>query len=242
VIKGVFFDVGGTLYSYRKLPSAQAEVLQELAEKFELQHSAADLAQHYRSANKEVDLRYADKPGYLFREYFRDIYTDFLGRLDQTHQLHRFDWFDELQRDKLVGQLELQADCHSTLEELKAMGLYLSAVSNADDNQLAPLIERGQLQRWLTHWSSSEEAQSCKPDQRFFQLALKKSGLTPDQVVFVGDSLEQDIQGAHTAGMTTVLITESGIPTPMHIGREVPDPNYRITRLSELPDILRRLI
>ena len=241
MVKGIFFDVGGTIYSYRKMSSAQAEVLQQLLQKLDLECSAADLAQHFRLANKEVDLRYAKKPGYLFCDYFCDIFSALLKRINRTHQQHYFGWFNALQQEKLVGSLTLQPDCHSTLDQLKAMGLYLSAVSNADNNQLVPLVERGELQRWLTHWTSSEEAQSCKPDQRIFQIALNKADLTPDQVVFVGDSLEQDIAGAHAAGMTTVLITEPGIPVPMHIGRDVPEPHYRIKRLGELPDIVRSL-
>ena len=52
MVKGIFFDVGGTIYSYRKMSSAQAEVLQQLLQKLDLECSAADLAQHFRLANK----------------------------------------------------------------------------------------------------------------------------------------------------------------------------------------------
>jgi HAD superfamily hydrolase (TIGR01509 family) len=137
--------------------------------------------------------------------------------------------------------MELMPDCHDTLTRLKTMGFYLAAVSNADEDQLQPLVERGQLNQWLTHWTSSEVAQSCKPDLRFFEVALKKSGLAADEVMFVGDSPEQDILGAHAMGMTTVLITEADRHAPMHIGRKTPEPNFTIAGLSELPGIVERL-
>jgi hypothetical protein len=41
--------------------------------------------------------------------------------------------------------------------------------------------------------------------------------------------------------MTTVLITEPGIPSPMHVGLETPDPHFSISRLSELPGIVEKL-
>ncbi|MFY9329324.1 MAG: HAD family hydrolase [Georgfuchsia sp.] len=239
MIKGIFFDVGGTLYSYRNIQPTMMLLFEKMAARLELEHDITEVARHYQLANKEADRHFADKPFYLFRDYCETIFANFLNRIDKQHLHNHFSWFEENHRGMLVGCMELHTDCHATLDRLKDMGLYLSAVSNADENQLAPLIERAQLPRWLTHWTCSETAQSCKPDRRFFEIALKKSGLAADQVLFVGDSLEQDIEGAHATGMATVLITEIDQPAPMEIGRETPEPDYRISRLSELPGIVQ---
>ncbi|HKY90679.1 MAG TPA: HAD family hydrolase, partial [Nevskiaceae bacterium] len=163
MIKGVFFDVGGTLYSYRKLRAATADLMVVLAEKFGLSHEPGVLLGHYAAASRQVDLLHADKPAYLFRDYAEAIFLDFATRIERPDLHVHFDWYEPLQRQRLVGSLELRDDCHETLDRLKAMGLYLSVVSNADDNQLAPLVERAQLQRWMDHCTSSEEARSCKP-------------------------------------------------------------------------------
>lgn len=241
MIKGVFFDVGGTLYSYRNLPTTAADLMRVLMERLALDRPVQELLRLYQQANKEADRVYAEKPAYLFRHYFETIFENWLRLLDQPHHRAHFEWFEPLQREQMLDCIVLQADCHAALERIKAMGLYMAAVSNADENQLGPLVERGELHRWLTHWTSSEAAASCKPDQRIFQIALDKAQLAPHQVVFVGDSLEQDIAGAHKAGMKTVLITESDDHAPMSIGRETPEPDFRIKTLSELPAILERL-
>lgn len=241
MIRGVFFDVGGTLFSYRNLPAAMSGLVQTLAKKLELQHEPKTLLAHYVVAHKEADRVYAEKPAYLFRDYFETVFLNWLDRIESRHLHAHFDWVEALHREQMIGCIVLQEDCHAMLDQLKAMGLYLSVVSNADENQLRPLVERGQLERWMTHWTSSEAAGSCKPDRRFFERALEKSGLEANEVLFVGDSLEQDIQGAHAVGMTTVLITEPGIPTPMAIGRNTPEPDFRINRLMELPPIVERL-
>lgn len=45
-----------------------------------------------------------------------------------------------------------------------------------------------------------------KPNASFFQLALEDLGLPADQVVMVGDDIEDDISGAQAAGIRGVLI------------------------------------
>lgn len=241
MIKGVFFDVGGTLYSYKNMQSAMMDVLQEMKAKLQLEHDLLEVAHHYQLANKNIDQLYADKAFYLVRDYMGEVFAAFLERIDRPHLQSHFDWFEPYQRASMIGCMELKPDCHSTLTRLKDMGLYLSAVSNADENHLIPLVERGELHRWLTHWTSSEAARSCKPDRRFFEIALEKSGLAANQILFVGDSLEQDIQGAHAMGMKTALITELDGPAPMHVGRETPQPDFQIATLSELPGIVEKL-
>ena len=241
MIKGIFLDVGGTLYSYQNLRPATMELMGALKSRLGLQIDLAEVAGHYGRANRDVDLQMADRPFYLFRDYFQMIFTNFLDRVDQAQAEHEFAWFEQHQRVTILDALQLKADCHAALAQLKERGLYLSAVSNADENILLPLVERGQLHRWLDHWTSSEAALSCKPDRRFFEVALRKSGLSANEVLFVGDSLEQDIQGAHTVGMSTVLIAEADQPAPMHVGRNTPEPDFRITHLSELPGLVDQL-
>ena len=220
MIKGVFFDIGGTLYSYRKMPAAMKELLQMTARKLELEYDFDELARHYQLASRETDKEFSEKSFFLGRDYIGDIFTRFLDRIGKKHLQSHLAWFEENQRDLFIRSMEIMPDCHETLTRLKAMGLYLSAVSNADENHLQPLVERAELHRWLDHWTCSETAQSCKPDKRFFEIALQKSGLSADQVLFVGDSREQDIQGAHSVGMRTVLISETDQPAMMEVGRK----------------------
>jgi HAD superfamily hydrolase (TIGR01509 family) len=239
MIKGVFFDLGGTLYSYKHPQSALMDTVERIAERLELDHDTEALAKLYELANKDVGKEFAEKPFFLVRDYFRALFTKFLERIDKAHLDEHHEWFHQFQHETLLETLTLKADCQETLAQLKNMGLYLSIVSNIDDDMLDPLVARGEFHRWLSHWTSSEGAQSCKPDQRFFEIALAKSGLKPEEVLFVGDSMEQDILGAHIAGMVTVLIAEDDTPAPMQVGKKVPDPDYRIKSLSELPEIVR---
>ena len=132
----------------------------------------------------------------------------------------------------------LREDCLDTLRALRERGLYLSIVSNIDDDHLFPMVERSGLNEVLDHWTSSEEARSCKPDPRFFELAMQKAGHSADQVLFVGDSPEHDVAGAKGVGMTTALIVEDGGAPPLQTGRATTAPDHQIRSLSELLELI----
>ena len=69
-------------------------------------------------------------------------------------------------------------------------------------------------------------------------MALARSGLAAGDVLFVGDSPEHDIIGAHAVGMRTALILDGGIPPPLQTGRVNITADHNIARLTELKDIV----
>ena len=48
-----------------------------------------------------------------------------------------------------------------------------------------------------------------KPDARLFQLALEKAALPPEQVWFIGDTVDTDVRGAQETGLFPVLFRGS---------------------------------
>jgi HAD superfamily hydrolase (TIGR01509 family) len=238
MIKGVFFDLGGTLYSYSTMGESVVKLLNEFSEKLSLANNPMELIGYYQAASKDADHHYANQTFYLFENYFKSIFVGFTERLNHPSAADHSQWFYDRQLDIIINDLALKPHCHETLAALKAKGLYLSIVSNSDDDMLRTLVDNANLDPKFNHWTSSEAAKSCKPDPGFFEVALAKAGLQANEIIFVGDSLEQDILGAHAMGMTTVLISEDGGEAPMHIGKETPEPDYQITDLQELINII----
>ena len=62
------------------------------------------------------------------------------------------------------------------------------------------------LQNYLIAWFSLSDQRMVKPSPKNFQLALSKLGLSPDQVIMVGDSARRDLGGAKRAGIECVLV------------------------------------
>lgn len=238
--KAVFFDLGGTLFSYRNMGRGSAPALMESARRLGVDAEPKDIGRAYRDANRSVSRRYAELEYYLHRDLFRDVFVEFADALGVNYSEDVFAWYAEKQREAVLTHLELREDCLDTLAALKRRGLYLSIVSNIDDDHLEPLVAQSGLGSFLDHWTSSEQARSCKPHQRFFEVAREKAGVRPEEVVFVGDSPEHDIHGAKTAGMTAVLIEEDGMVAPLQSGREdTHPPDHVIRALSELARIVQ---
>ena len=71
-----------------------------------------------------------------------------------------------------------------------------------------------------------------KPDPRIFEIALGKAGCSPEELVHVGDSLENDIVGAKKAGVKSVWLNRNGHESPdIRVDRE-------ISSLRQLTDVL----
>jgi HAD superfamily hydrolase (TIGR01509 family) len=111
---------------------------------------------------------------------------------------------------------------------LRDIKLPIGVLSNWDNtliNKLA-LIE-GVDFRWVI---GSAETGSRKPDPEFFAKVLEVSGLLPEEVAYVGDSVRLDIEPARRLGLRAVLIDRDGC---------FPNSNIpRIAHLGELRSIL----
>ena len=235
---GVFFDLGGTLFSYRHVPRTTLPLLLEAVERLGAAVEVARIKAAYTQAQREITHAYAERAYYLHRDFFHDTFMRFADLIEAPHDEAVHDWYREAHRSAIVDCLVLKEDCVETLSHLRGAGLYLSVVSNIDDDMLVPLIEREGLARYFHHWTSSEAAQSCKPDRRFFEHALELSGLAPQEVLFVGDSPEHDIAGANEVGMRTALIVDGGMEPPLQTGRETARPDHVIHNLAELRALL----
>jgi len=239
-LRAIFFDLGGTLFSYRDVPRRSMPLILAAGERLGVTAEPRELGRAYRAASRDAFSEYAPRPYYLHRDLFRETYRGFAERLGAEATEDFLDWFHEAQRQVMIDGMELRDDCLDTLAELRKRGLGTSIVSNIDDDYLIPMVEQSGLHEVLDHWMSSEEAKSCKPDPGFFEHALEKQGCRAGEVLFVGDSREHDIVGARGVGMTSVLIVEPGVSAPTGESLPTADPHHEINQLAELIELVKR--
>jgi HAD superfamily hydrolase (TIGR01509 family) len=100
----------------------------------------------------------------------------------------------------------LAATTHGLLESLRARGLKLGLVSNAFDPGwlLHCDLEQMGLAERLDVAVFSSEVGLRKPHPAIFERALEALGVRPEDALFVGDRLYEDVRGAGELGMTTV--------------------------------------
>jgi putative hydrolase of the HAD superfamily len=91
------------------------------------------------------------------------------------------------------------------LRELRALGLRLVVVSNADGTVERGLTRAG-LRPLLDEVVDSHLVGFEKPDPRIFSHALVRSGSRPDTTLHVGDLYAADVVGARAAGVHPLLL------------------------------------
>jgi putative hydrolase of the HAD superfamily len=101
-------------------------------------------------------------------------------------------------------------DVRPTLAALRAHRYQLVVVSNANGT-LHRMFDRIELTSAFDVIFDSHREGVEKPDPRFFQIALDRSGATPSTTVHVGDLYHVDVVGARAAGITPVLIDSADL-------------------------------
>ena len=96
-------------------------------------------------------------------------------------------------------------DTRPALTSLAARGVRLGVVSNWDE-RLRGLLRRLDLDRYFEVIVVSCEEGFAKPSRAIFASAAQKLGLSPVNILHVGDSAEMDVAGAQAAGFAAVRI------------------------------------
>ena len=160
----------------------------------------------------------------------RDI---FIARIQMFYDRYHVNRNAENDADSLLAEaFERKAypEIKVVLNEL--MKNYLVFIgSNTDNDVLENVMQKNSIAVHKVY--TSENLKCYKPAGRFFTKILDDNGLSPDEVLFVGDSITDDILGPKAIGMKTVWLDRNGIG-----GNSGQD--YTITDMNELiNDVLR---
>ena len=230
MIRAVLFDFGGTLYDYATLEAAERESLLELARWAGVDAQPAAIFRAHRESLRRVFHEYLPRRFYLHREMFREAIAGMLADLGAQPEHATLDRYRNQQWQRHARDFALREGVLETLAILRDRRLHLGIVSNIDEDQLAHLLELSGLQPYFDSVLSSEAAQSCKPDPAIFEEALRRAACAPDEALFVGDTVRQDIAGANAMGLQSVLLWHRAdkpppddAPQPRHIIRRIPD-------------------
>ncbi|MFQ6043166.1 MAG: HAD family hydrolase, partial [Candidatus Poribacteria bacterium] len=197
-IKAISFDADGTLWDFEKvMRHSLHHVLIELKK---LEPNAADMLDidkmikiRNRVANelKGRITNLEDIRLEAFRQTLKCIGkpNDALAsHLNQVYLKHRFE------------DMELFDDVLPTLNELRAK-YTLGILSNGNSYP-----ERCGLESTFQFVIFSQDYGVEKPNPRLFQIAVEKARCSKQQLLHVGDSLQNDVMGAINAGIKSVWL------------------------------------
>ncbi|HVB76478.1 MAG TPA: HAD family hydrolase [Candidatus Nitrosotalea sp.] len=139
----------------------------------------------------------------------------------------------DLEQDVWASAVIPAPGVHSALRTLRARGLGLAVASNAPFP--GPMLHRQLRRQGLLELVDgavfSSELGCRKPDPRFYRAALERFGWAPQDVIYVGDRLEEDYLGPLRAGMAAVICRALAAGP---IAAQIPS----IAALEQLPEYL----
>jgi beta-phosphoglucomutase len=194
----IIFDVGGTLLAFHE-PAPFQEFLAAAG----LPATEDDTRQFHRRLISIIVARRDDAQGLGANE--KDLYDWWHGIFAEAWP-HRSDLAAEMGHWLLAGRFDrLFADALPALEALQGMGLPMAILSNFGTH-LRNTLKHFDLLRFFEFEVISAEVNLAKPDPRIFDLAVSKANAPRQRLLYVGDHVGDDIEGAIGAGLDAVLI------------------------------------
>lgn len=221
-IRAIVFDAVGTVIH----PKPSAPVLYaEVGWRFGSQRSAAEITPCFIAAfaREEAidcanDLRTSEAREI---ERWRRIVAQVLDDVTDPAACFRA-LFEHFSRPEAW---RCDADAAATIATLARRGYVLGMASNYD-RRLRSVAAGLSALRPLQHLLISSEVGWRKPSPRFFLAVCQAFDLPPESILFVGDDLANDFEGARAAGLRAVLFD----PKEKHVDRAL----VSIKTLSEL--------
>jgi HAD superfamily hydrolase (TIGR01509 family) len=124
----------------------------------------------------------------------------------------------------LLEGWEIYSEAIAVLGHLSTQGIRMGVISNWPPT-LKRALEAAGLRRYFEVIVVSGVEGYAKPHPRIFELALDRLQVDPEATLYVGDNVVDDVQGADSVGMPSVLIDRDG---------SIPDHPNRIASLDEL--------
>lgn len=107
--------------------------------------------------------------------------------------------------------------------------------TNADSNlpnERGMVPGAGSLIKLVEYATQQKPIMIGKPEATIMEMALRKTGLSRDQVVMVGDNYNTDIRAAINTGMDSLLVY-TGLSTPEQVAKMTIQPTHTVKSLDE---------
>ncbi|GAA5032467.1 hypothetical protein GCM10023335_74990 [Streptomyces siamensis] len=165
---------------------------------------------------------------------YRDVFQEFRPG---------FDLYKERERRAKVGKAEtfgeddLYPDVRPALAQLRADGLWLGIAGN--QTVRAGRILRELFASEVDLIGTSDDWGASKPDRQFFDRVAQAVPFGVEEILYVGDRVDNDLRPAVAAGMPTALVRRGPWATIQWASEEAEKlPTFRIESLIELSPLI----
>ena len=202
MIKHIIFDLDDTLCDYRKATENVKSPINEVLDAHGIDIHA--FWERFNHVKRPLFRQFAD--GAITRDEYR--IRRFADVLEGSHARFR-ELSAELNHNYMQEtnhNIELFSDTIPLLKAFRAKNIEAVILTNGpSDGQRAKFKTLG-LSRYIQRIYIGEEIGFSKPNRKAFEVVLRDLGVPASDVLMVGDSIENDINGAEQVGIKAVLI------------------------------------
>lgn len=222
--KALFFDIDDTIFDFEKCSLAAFK------ESFKIcnLHYSRSIHELYREISK--DLWRKQKSGEIsVQDVLNSRFKILFEKLNIDFPYYSFQKVFE----KNLGQEYITEPNASQVIGTLSKKYKIYAASNGILEMQINRLKHANLLDYFTDLFVSDDIGYDKPSNNFFKECLKRSKLEPEEILFIGDSLQADIVGAKNNNIDTCWynINEYEKPKDLKV-------NYIIRNLIELNKIL----
>jgi HAD superfamily hydrolase (TIGR01549 family) len=134
-----------------------------------------------------------------------------------------------------IESRDLYPDAVPTLQRLRTDGLSIGLAGNQPEDAEVEIRALGLAVDFV---ASSARWGVEKPDPEFFKRIIVESGVTPSQIAYVGDRLDNDVLPAVDLGMIGVFVRRGPWGVIHATWPDVARASLRLESLEELPEAL----
>ena len=219
-IKAVVFDLEGTLLDRKK---SRDKFIEEQYERFHDYFVHVQLADFKKTFIELDDDEDNDKPN-LYKEIIKQFHIDRLTWKDlfRDFEMHFyryvFPYYDTLY----------------TLEQLTERNYLTGVIANGKSKIKQFRLHSLGIEHVINYLSTSEMVGYRKPHPKIFEDMIAQLGVTPNEMMYVGDDALNDVAPARAIGMVRVFFKQEDAEIDP-LAEEV---DYTITTIEEILDIL----
>lgn len=247
MIRGVLFDLGGTLHVSdspegrdvwfaRRLLDRLADYGIRLdTEPEELAGKLHENGEAYKRRS-EKDLRELPTAEIWNDWYLRDWKV---GRERLAPIAEELSFLYDYERVRVIRRPYIK----EMLDALREQGMKLGLISNIISLSVAPhFLEEYGVRSYMDCIVLSSATGIRKPSAEIFRVAERELDLGPEELAYVGDTLSRDVMGVRNAGWRLMIQIRN--PGAAHRDKGLENaglkPDYLIEGLEEIPGIVRR--
>jgi putative hydrolase of the HAD superfamily len=140
--------------------------------------------------------------------------------------------------EPLYKLAKTEPDLQNTFQTLKNMGISLGILSNTfvTDHALEKHLDQLGVLKYFPTRMYSYQFDFRKPDPRIFKIAAEKINCPPENIMYVGDRIDNDILPTLKLNMTAVLKNAY-----TNAGKLTPPGAHRINKLADLVGLIEKL-